>query len=119
MTIRLGSCHELASDLPTLAEFQKHYSILENSATATALLFPWLPGPAKWAKEASTKALFKMLWGYIEERKKESVMSSDAIDLMLGEGMNNQDIVQFVLSVIFSGVVNTGTNGMCPYSPIS
>jgi hypothetical protein len=110
MTIRLASCRELASDLPTLTEFQKHYWILEKSATPTALLFPWFPGPAKRAKETSTKALFKTLWGYIEERKTGSPSSSDAIDLMLSQGMSNEDIIQFVLSVIFSGVVNTGTN---------
>jgi sterol 14-demethylase len=86
--------------------------ILEKSATPTALLFPWFPGPAKRATEASTKALFKMLWGYIEQRKKSLASSSDSIDLMLGQGMSNEDIVQFVMSVIFSGVVNTGTNGM-------
>lgn len=110
MTIRLASCSELASDLPALTKFQKHYSILEKSATPTALLFPWFPGPAKRAKEASTKALFETLWYYIEARKKASVSRSDAIDLMLGEGMSNEDIVQFVLAVIFAGVVNTGTN---------
>jgi sterol 14-demethylase len=111
MTIRLGCCHELASDLPALMDFQKHYLILENTATPTALLFPWFPGPAKRAKEASTKALFQTLSGYIEGRRKASVLSSDAIDLMLGQGMSNEDIAQFVLSVIFAGVVNTGTNG--------
>ena len=117
MTIRLASCRELASDLSSITEFQKHYWILEKSATPTALLFPWFPGPAKRAKEASTKALFTALWGYIEERRKASVLSLDAIDLMIGQGMDNGNIIQFVLSVIFAGLVNTGTNGMNPNLP--
>lgn len=119
MTIRLASCRELASDLASLTELQKHYWILEKSATPTALLFPWFPGPAKKAKDASTKALFSMLWRYIEERRKASVSSLDGIDIMLGQGMNNEDVIQFVLSVIFAGVVNTGTNGTNPHFPSS
>jgi hypothetical protein len=116
MTVRMASCRELTSDLAALAELQKHYWILEKSATPTALLLPWFPGPAKRAKEASNKALFTMLWGYIEERKKAPVPSSDAIDVLLGQGLNNYDIVQFVLGVIFAGVVNTGINGTSCHS---
>jgi sterol 14-demethylase len=55
-----------------------------------------------------------MLWKYVEDRKKASVPSSDAIDMLLGMGVNNQDIVQFVLGVIFAGVINTGINGAPP-----
>jgi hypothetical protein len=115
MTVRMAACRELASDLPALTAFQKHYWILEKSATPTALLLPWFPGPAKRAKEASTKALFTTLWDYIEERKKASVPSSDAIDMLLGLGMSNGDIIQFVLAVIFAGVVNTGINCTSPH----
>lgn len=104
----MASCRELASNLPELANFQKHYWILEKSATPTALLFPWFPGPAKRAKKASTKVLFTKLWGYIEDRKKAQVPNSDAIDLLLSLGMDNEAIIQFVLGVIFAGVVNTG-----------
>ena len=111
----MASCRELGSDLTALTKFQKHYWILQKSATPTALLLPWFPGSAKRAKEASTTALFTMLWDYVEERKKSPVPSSDAIDMLLGEGMNNQDIIQFVLSFIFAGVVNTGMNGTSPH----
>jgi sterol 14-demethylase len=106
----MASCRELASDLPTLTEFQRHYWILEKSATPTALLLPWFPGPAKRAKEASTKALFTILTDYIEKRKKAPVPSSDGIDLLLGQGIDNISIISFVLTVIFAGVVNTGIN---------
>jgi cytochrome P450 len=119
MTVRLAFCRELASDLPALTEFQKHYLILEKSATPTALLFPWLPSPAKLAKETSTKALFAILMNIMEERKNTTVTGSEAIDLLLAQGMNTQDVIQFVLSVIFAGVVNTGVNGWSPTAHLS
>lgn len=116
MTVRMASCRELASDPVALSELQEHYWILEKSATPTALLLPWFPGSAKRAKEASTTALFKMLWNYVEDRKKAPVPNSDAIDVLLGMGVNNQDIVQFMLGVIFAGVINTGINGNAPFN---
>lgn len=116
MTVRMASCRELASDPVALSELQEHYWILEKSATPTALLLPWFPGSAKRAKEASTTALFTMLWNYVEDRKKAPVPNSDAIDVLLGMGVNNQDIVQFMLGVIFAGVINTGINGNAPFN---
>lgn len=110
MTVRMASCRELASDLHALTELQRHYWILEKSATPTSLLFPWLPSPAKRAKEASTKALFTMLQDYVEERRKAPVPNSDAVDMLLGLGMSHEDIVGFILGVIFAGVINTGIN---------
>jgi len=111
MTVRMASCRELASDLTALTKFQNHYWSVEKSATPTALLFPWFPGPARRAKEDSTKALFMTVWGYIEERKKALVPGSDAIDVLLGQELSNEDIIQCVLGAIFGGVVNTGING--------
>jgi hypothetical protein len=107
----MATCRELASDLSAVARLRKHYLILEKSATPVALLLPWFPSPAKHAKEASTKVLYTMLWDYIEERKAASAPSSDAIDVLLGQGLSNDVIIQFILAVIFSGVVTTGING--------
>jgi len=88
------------------------YWQLEKSATPTALLFPWFPGPAKKRKERVAKALFTKLHDYVELRKNAAVPSSDTIDVLLGKSVPTHEIVQFVLSVIFAGVINTGL-GSC------
>lgn len=108
----MASCRELASNLPEIATLQRHFSILEKNSTPIAALFPWFPSPAKRAKQASTRALFEMLWRYIEERKKAPVPNSDAIDILLGQGVGNEDIIQFVLGTIFAGVANTSAVGL-------
>lgn len=107
MTVSMASCRELAMDIPTITEMQRHYWILEKSSTPAAVLFPWFPSPARRAKKASTKALFTIVSNYIE-RKKAPVPSSDAIDTLLAQGMNNNDITGFVMIVIFAGIANTG-----------
>jgi hypothetical protein len=78
----MASCHELASDSPTFEHFQKHYESILKGSTAMTILFPWFPFSAKHTRNASTKVLFDILWGYIEGRKKALVPNSDTIDLL-------------------------------------
>jgi hypothetical protein len=107
----MASCRELASDIPAITEFQHQLWLLEHKTSTLSILFPQLPLPAKRAKETSIKYLFTTLWNYIEERKKAPVPSSNTIDLLLGQGLKNEDIIQFMLAFIFAGVINTGING--------
>ncbi|KAJ3502210.1 hypothetical protein NLJ89_g8990 [Agrocybe chaxingu] len=110
MTVRMASCSELANNREVLDEMQKLYWQLERSATPTALLLPWFPSPAKKRKEAATKALFEKLHGFVEDRRNAEAPSSDAVDMLIAQGHSNVDIVGFILSVIFAGVINTGVN---------
>lgn len=120
MTVRMASCRELASDLSALTKLQNHYWTLENSTTPGTLLFPWFPSSSKSAKEASIKAIYTMILHYINERKNSLVPSSDAIDLLLGEGISDDDIIQFVIVIIFAGVINTGMIcTSCSPAPVS
>jgi len=110
MTVRMATCRELATDLEALNKLQNDYWILEKSATPTALLLPWFPSKAKKNKETATRNLYTTLHGYVENRRSAEVPSADAIDLLLAEGLGNQEIIGFILGTIFAGVVNTGIN---------
>ena len=94
MTVRMASCAEIAADFETVEEIHGLYWQLEKSATPTALLLPWFPGPAKKRKERVTKALYTKLDDYIELRKNAAVPSSDAIDVLLGQGTPNSEIIE-------------------------
>ena len=94
MTVRMASCAELAADFKAVEEIQGLYWQLEKSATPTALLLPWFPGPAKKRKERVTTALFTKLHDYVELRKNAAVPSSDSIDLLLGQGVPTSEIVE-------------------------
>jgi hypothetical protein len=94
MTVRMISCDELATNLEVIEEIQRLYWQLEKSTTPTTLLLPWFPGPAKKRKERVTKDLYVKLHDYVELRKKAAVPSSDAIDVLLGQGVPNSEIVE-------------------------
>ena len=94
MTVRMASCAELGSDFKAIEEVQELYWQLEMSATPTAQLLPWFPGPAKKRKERVTKALYTKLHDYVDLRKNAAVPSSDSIDVLLGQGAPTTEIVQ-------------------------
>lgn len=70
----------------------KHYWDLEKSATPTALLLPWFPGPAKRQNKRAVTELYTMLSHYVDIRRK-ATPSSDAIDFLIAEGESNDAIV--------------------------
>jgi len=89
----MATCAELSDNFKAIEEIQALYWKLEKSATPTALLLPWFPGPAKKRKEQTTKDLYIKLQDYIELRRNADVPCSDAIDILLGEGLSTADIV--------------------------
>ncbi|KAF8993227.1 cytochrome P450 [Cyathus striatus] len=110
MTVRVLTCDELATNYEDIRILQKYYWDLEKSATPTALLLPWIPSPAKKKKLAANKALYTILKNYVDKRTAAQTPSAEAIDILLEKGDNEHDIINFVLSVIFAALINTGMN---------
>ena len=94
MTVRMATCAELAADFKRIEEIQGLYWRLEKSSTPTSMLLPWFPGAAKKRKERVMKALFTKLHDYVELRKNAGIPSSDAIDVLLGQGAPTSEIIE-------------------------
>jgi hypothetical protein len=126
--VRLASCRELAEDSGAVARIAQLFDNVERSATPASLLLPWLPSPARRLKQESNLQLFILIKSFVEIRQAASVRSSDAIDFLLGVGLKPDNVVevelhvfiaaiaplnllQFVLSVIHTGWINTGLTG--------
>jgi hypothetical protein len=92
MTIRMVSCRSLSNDPAAVAEMWKYFDIIEKSATPFSLILPWIPTSATKNKEKATTDLYKFLVKYIEERR-NSTPSSDAFDVLIANGLDNQAIV--------------------------
>ena len=90
----MATCAELSDNFKAIEEIQVLYWKLEKSATPTALLLPWFPGPAKRRREQATKDLYIKLQDYVELRRDAQVPSSDAFDVLLGQGMPISEIVE-------------------------
>ncbi|KAJ7656668.1 cytochrome P450 [Mycena rosella] len=110
LTVRLGSCRELAEDLDAVARMSQLLDNLEKAATPAALLLPWLPTAARKAKQKNTRELFALIYSFVETRRAASVRSSDTIDFLLGNGFSTENVVEFILGLIHAGYINTGMN---------
>ncbi|KAJ7184289.1 cytochrome P450 [Mycena filopes] len=110
MTIRMATCRELADDPHDTARLSELFLLHEQAASPISLLLPWLPGRAKQTKEKATRALFDLLSAYVDLRRKSSVRSTDAIDMLIADGHDDVTVIAFTLGVIPAGVVNTGLN---------
>ena len=93
LTVRMATCRELATDVKAMDRVQHLFWILEKNSTPTALLLPWLPSPAKRRKDKATLELYSTLLHYVDVRKKANVPSYDAIDMLLSQGLGDQEIV--------------------------
>lgn len=100
MTVRMATCHELAMDPAGIARLASLYWTLEKSATPAALLLPWFPGAAKKAKQRATQELYNLINKYVDLRRSASVPNSDAIDVLISEGLDNRNIVGVSLSLL-------------------
>jgi hypothetical protein len=135
LTVRMATCEELATDLRMIERMNDLYWKLEKSSTPASLLLPWFPSTARKDKDEATKSLYDILSHYIDLRRKAEVPNSDAIDLLIADGADNVTIIsvcfvlfiaplifelmntfQFVLNVIFAGIVNTGILGASLHS---
>ncbi|KAJ7684621.1 cytochrome P450 [Mycena polygramma] len=108
MTVRMGTCRELADDRQATARLSKLFLLHEQSISPLSLLLPWLPGRAKHTQKIATRGLFDMLSHYVDLRRKSSSKSADAMDLLIAEGYDDATTISYTLGIIFAGVVNTG-----------
>ncbi|KAG6811696.1 hypothetical protein H0H92_006203 [Tricholoma furcatifolium] len=93
VTVYMATCRELASDLDAVKRLHMDYWRLEKSATPVALLLPWFPSQAKKEKEKAMTRLYLTLCSYVDARRAAKTPSSDAIDLLLREGVGTEDLV--------------------------
>jgi sterol 14-demethylase len=102
MTVRMATCKELASDPRMIQKMNDLYWKLEKSATPVGLLLPWFPGTAKKNKEQATRGLYDMLSHYVDIRRKAEVPNSDAIDLLIADGLDDPSIIGVCVILLFS-----------------
>ncbi|KAJ7141246.1 cytochrome P450 [Mycena epipterygia] len=108
LTVRLASCRELAEDKGAVSRMSQLLDNIEKNTTPASLLLPWLPSPARKAKQENNLAIFELVKSFVEIRRAASVRSSDAIDVLLGAGLGPENVVEFVLGLIHVGFINTG-----------
>ncbi|KAF8884765.1 cytochrome P450 [Gymnopilus junonius] len=104
MTIRMATCQELAEDRKSIDQLM---NIIPSWRRAPHL-FPY---SYPKAREKATTALFTLLFKFVKLRRQAPEPSTDAIDLLIGQGHEDQSVAGDSLcrvtttSVIFSWIL--------------
>lgn len=128
MTVRIGTCRELADNQQATDRLSELFLLHEQAASPLSILLPWVPGLGR-KKAAATRALFTLLSHYVNLRRKSNIQCSDALDMLIADGLDDATTIavshigiwiwlsninqfQYTLGIIFAGVINTGMSGM-------
>ena len=98
LTIRAGSCREIADDPAAVKRLTELYWLVERGSTATSILLPWFPSRARKQKNDATVELYMILKKHIDDRKETGRTETDAMQVLLDMGDGVNDIVQVCFS---------------------
>jgi hypothetical protein len=113
LTVRMGSCHELADDPKAVARLSHLLDVVEENSTPASLLLPWFPSPARRARNAALHDLSAMMGSYVEMRRTASVRTSETIDFLLDAGCNPESITQ-VSPLVSVDQLSHWSSTVCP-----
>ncbi|QRV94618.1 cytochrome P450 family protein [Ceratobasidium sp. AG-Ba] len=108
LTIRVGGCREIADSVGQCKKMEELFWAIDQGATPTAVLFPWFPSPARQKKVKATAEVFDWFDRIIKTRREEGQREDDAMQMLLDMDHSTADVIEFVLFVLFAGIINTG-----------
>lgn len=101
LTMRTVACREIAED-PVLLEKTLHlYEEVENAATPTVVMFPFLPLPAKLKRMWGGAQLYMIFKKIVDERVKTGRREEDALQFCMDKG----DDIRSIITVSSTNVV--------------
>lgn len=110
LTIRIVGADEIAEDPKLLNDTLKYFGIMDQSATAAAIMFPKFPSPAIIKRMYAGARLFMMVENIVKKRAESGEKHDDALQYMLDDGDRTFRIVEFICQALFAGLINSGIN---------
>jgi cytochrome P450 len=110
LTIRMVGADEIADDPQVLEETLKLFELIDNSTTAASVMFPKFPSPAVLKRTYGGAKLYYIIENIIKKRAASDEKHDDALQYMLDQGDRTFKIVEFIVSALFAGLLNSGIN---------
>lgn len=85
-TMRTVAATEIANDPALLTKCLNLFETIEQTGTAFAIMYPWMPVPAKFKRFYAGYQLYKIFNGIIQARKKENRREDDALQFLMDQG---------------------------------
>lgn len=110
LTIRVVGADEIAEDPKALAETLRLFELIDNSATATSVMFPKFPSPAVLKRSYAGTRLYFMIENIIKKREASDEKHDDPLQYLLDQGDRTFKVVEFIVGALFAGLLNSGIN---------
>jgi cytochrome P450 len=110
LTIRVVGADELAEDPVALETFLKYFEMIDQSATAVAVMFPKFPSPAVIKRTYAGARLYMMVESIIKKRTESGEKHDDPLQFLLDQGDRTFKIIEFMVGALFAGLLNSGIN---------
>ncbi|KAK1998303.1 cytochrome P450 6A1 [Colletotrichum falcatum] len=110
LTVRMVGCDEVAEDPALLRRVLTIFEGIDGAATATKIMFPWMPTVGHLRRVVSGAKMYRILEGLIRERKARGVPRDDALQFLIDNGDSTIEMVAFLVGALFAGLINTGIN---------
>jgi cytochrome P450 len=110
LTIRMVGADEIAEDPLVLEDTLKLFELIDNSATATSVMFPKFPSPAVLKRTYAGTRLYFLVENIIKKRAASDEKHDDALQYMLDQGDRTFKVVEFIVGALFAGLLNSGIN---------
>ncbi|KAK1573915.1 cytochrome P450 6A1 [Colletotrichum navitas] len=108
LTVRMVGCDEVAEDPVLLLRMLRIFEGIDSAATATKIMFPWMPTVGQMRRVISGGRMYRILEGIIRERKARGVPGNDALQFLMDNGDSTIEMVAFLVGALFAGLINTG-----------
>ena len=93
VNMRTVGCKEIADDPKLLRQVLHFYEMIEESATATGIVFPWLLTPAKIRRTYAGARLYMIFNGIARERRRLEKEVDDPLQVLLNRGDSIEKII--------------------------
>ncbi|GJC89255.1 obtusifoliol 14-alpha demethylase [Colletotrichum liriopes] len=110
LTVRTVGCDEVAEDPDLLRRVLRIFESIDAAATATKVMFPWMPTSGHLRRVYSGAQMYAILEGVIKERKNRGVDGNDALQFLMDNGDSTLEMVAFLVGALFAGLINSGIN---------
>lgn len=110
LTIRMVGADDIANDPVLLEQTLKHFEMIDQSATATSVMFPKFPSPAVLKRTYAGARLYMMVEKIVKQRAESGEKHDDALQYMLDQGDRMFKIIEFIVGALFAGLLNSGIN---------
>jgi sterol 14-demethylase len=112
LTTRMVLCEELANDKAKQKQLVRWNEMVENSTTATTIIFPKLPSWALLTRLYGGGGIYFTFDRIIKERLKSGKRHDDSLQIYLDfKDDKRHDTILLLTASLFSGLVNSGVNG--------